>query len=223
MFDAFFAIMKNNPLVTLGSFSPFLAFFLAIYNWKFLSKASKFIFCFLIFYVLTDIPLWVSAALKINNVFYSYLRDTLIIIFLASVYTIRLKNKNKKHLLYLLIALMVINFFFQILVNEKSGDVLWVSRLLLIFISFGYFFNLILDLKIKNILTYPFFWFNSGIIIFSLSSLLITFFHKFTVNINAEMESYILFTNILECIGISLFLFFAIGFWVSRKNHKFLL
>jgi hypothetical protein len=222
MFDAFFAIMKNNPLVTLGSFSPFLAIFLAIYNWKFLSKASKFIFIFLVFYVITDIPLWITAALKIHNIFYSYLRDTLIIIFLAIIYTIRLKEKNKKILLYFLIALMVINFVFQLLVNEKSGDVLWISRLLLIFVSFGYFFNLIVDLKIKNILTYPFFWFNSGIIIFSLSSLLITFFHKFTVNINAKMDSYYLFSSILECISISLFLFFAIGFWVSRKNHKFL-
>ncbi|MCP9770937.1 hypothetical protein EGI22_23785 [Lacihabitans sp. LS3-19] len=222
MFESIFKLAFKHPFIALGSLLPLLPFFVALYRRQYFTKSSKWLFIFLIFFMLSDIPLWITAAYKINNLYYSYTRDSSIFIFLASIYLVGLKSIKDRTYLNIAIFLMVMVLVIQLLKITEIGSILWINRLILGGISLFYFFRLLQNPIIKDILRFPFFWFNSGILFYCLSTVMITFFYKFTIKAGNQPESYMFFTMILEYLSVSMFVIFAIGFWNLKNNKKYI-
>lgn len=218
MLDSILNISLKYPAILIGSLMPLIPLFFAVYRRKYLSKSTQALFFFLFFFIATDIPLWITSVYKINNLLYSYSRDALILILLGSIYLIGLKSKAIKFVLILTLSIMSLVFSLQLLSLVPKGEYIWINRLFLGGISLAYFFRLLQNPIIKDILNFPFFWFNSGVLFYCLSTLMITFFFKFTIISSNNHFDYLKFIIILEYLSIVMFLFFAYSFWTLKKN-----
>jgi hypothetical protein len=218
MIEDFFKIVNKFPYVFFGSLVPVLAFSIAIFRKKYFTKSTQALFYFVLFFILSDIPLWVTTIYKLNNLLYGFSRDSVNLILLASIYSIGLKNKTEKKALFSAILIMVLAFVLQLVKIIPIGEYLWISKMLLGGISIYYFFKLLQNPVIQDILNFPFFWFNSGVLFYCLSTLMITFFYKFTTYVKIELTLYFKFIMILEYLSVVMFLFFAYSFWTSKKN-----
>jgi hypothetical protein len=210
---------SNHPFVAIGSLFPIIPLVVGWRFRKYFTSSSKAIFIFILVFILTDIPIWITAAYRINNLFYLYLRDLLLLFSLFFLYLIGLKDKKVRLLLWSVISLMIFTILVQILTFADAAEFNWINRMILAGISLSYFFRLLQNPVIKDILIFPFFWFNSGILLNCLSTLMI--YMAFNFSLKPGSKNQFVFTYISEIAFVVMFLFFAIGFWVLKKNNKY--
>ncbi len=222
MWQNIFRMSVKFPLIAMGSLIPVITLLIGIYRWKFLSRSSKYVFYFVLFFFLSDIPLWITAGLKIHNYKYYYIRDSLNLLIIGLIYLVGLKVKIRRLLVYFCVFLLVLVTSFQIFPDFSSGNYMWISRFVLVVLSLGYFSVLLSDLKVKDILFFPFFWFNAGVLMYSTSTLMVTFFYKFTFSYKIKNTFSLIFINMLEFMAIMFFVLIGIAFWVSKKNQKYI-
>ena len=213
-------IGTNYPEYAVGSLVPFLPLIIGFYRLKYSSKSSKFILYFVIFFIVSDIPLWITTAMKIHNLLYGYTRDFMVEVILLLVYFIGLKTKIDKTILSCYLIIMLLGVFLQLFDVIGGGQYIWLYGFLLGSVSVWYFVRLLDYPKIRDIIVYPFFWFNSGILFYCFSTLLIYFFFQFTVTSDIKSKPYFLFNGILEYLTSVMFLLFAVGFWNLKKNAQ---
>jgi hypothetical protein len=217
MFQRILKIAIENPPIFLASFLPIVVLFLALYRIKYLTRSTKYISLFLILFIVTDLPLWITSGLQLNNLAYYFSRDTFISIFLASTFFIG--NKIDKIPLLIIIGIMVTILFLQWFGGVGYGEYLWINRILLAGIVIFYFFRLLQTPKVKDIIVFPFFWISSGILFYNLGTFIIYFFFRYSIKSNTEREKY--FANLSDLALIVLFLLFGVAFFVLKKNDKF--
>lgn len=208
------------PEYVVGSLMPFLPLVVGVYRKRYASKSSDFIFWFLLFFIISDIPIWITTALKIHNSIIVYTRAFSINIFLLLVYFIRIDRNSDKKILITYLLVMTAGLLLQLFGVIKNGQYTWINGLLLGSVAVWYFVRLLEYPKVKDIIVYPFFWFNSGILFYCFSTLLIFFFFQYSVNSDIKSESYFLFKSILEYLTSVMFVLFAIGFWNLKKNAQ---
>jgi hypothetical protein len=211
-------IGTKYPEYAVGSLIPILPLTIGIIRKKYATKSSKIIFAFIIFFILTDIPTWITTALDINNLLYNYTKTFAINIFLLLVYFIGLKHKLDKKILNSFLILMCLGLFLQLFGFIEHGKYNWINVLLLGSVAVWYFVRLIDYPKIRDLLIYPFFWFNTGILFYCFSTLLIYFFFQFSITPDIKSQTYFLFRSLLEYLTSVMFVLFAVGFWNLKKN-----
>lgn len=213
-------IGTTYPEYAVGSLIPLLPLTIGILTKKYATKSSNIIFYFIIFFILTDIPTWITTALDINNLLYNDTKIFSINIILLSVYFVGVKYKSDKILLYSYLVIMSVGLILQLFSFIEKGKYNWVNVLLLGSVAVWYFVRLIDYPKIRDLLVYPFFWFNTGILFYCFSTLLIYFFFQFSITPDIKSQTYFLFRSILEYLTSVMFVLFAIGFWNLKKNAQ---
>ncbi|MCP9761614.1 hypothetical protein EGI31_01515 [Lacihabitans soyangensis] len=218
--DEIIRIGIKYPEYAVGSLIPILPLGVGIYRRKYSTKSSKFILFFIIIFIVSDIPLWVTTALDIHNLTYVYTRTFGIYTCLLLVYFIGTTKKSDKYILFSFLFVMTLGLILQIFGLIKKGQYTWVYGFLLGSVSVWYFVRLINYPKIKDLLTYPFFWFNTGVLFYCFSTLLIYFFFQFSITTEIKTQTYFLFRSILEYLTSVMFVLFAIGFWNLKNNAQ---
>jgi cell division protein FtsW (lipid II flippase) len=213
-------IGTSYPEYAVGSLVPFLPLIIGFITWKFSTKSSRTIFWFTVFFILTDIPTWVTTALDINNLLYNDTKIFAVNIFLLALYFIGLKRKSDKKILTGYLGIMVLGLILQLFGVIEKGKHNWINVLLLGSVAVWYFVRLIDYPKIRDLLSYPFFWFNTGILFYCFSTLLIYFFFQFSITPDIKGPTYFLFRSILEYLTSVMFVLFAIGFLNLKKNSQ---
>lgn len=213
-------IGSNYPEYALGSLIPILPLLIGIYTNKYATKSSKLLFWFIIFFIITDIPSWITTALDINNTIYNYTKTYAVNIFLLSIYFVGVKLKSDKMVLFSFLAIMIIVLVLQLFGIIEPGKYNWINMLLLGSIAVWYFVRLVDYPKIRDLLVYPFFWFNTGILFYCFSTLLIYFFFNFSITSDIKSPTYFMFKSILEYLTSVMFVLFAVGFWNLKKNAQ---
>jgi hypothetical protein len=115
---------------------------------------------------------------------------------------------------------MGIGLVLQLFGIIEKGKYNWINVLLLGSVAVWYFVRLIDYPKIRDLLVYPFFWFNSGILFYCFSTLLIFFFFQYSITSDIKNQTFFLFRSILEYLTSVMFVLFAIGFWNLKKNAQ---
>lgn len=218
--DEIIRIGTKYPEYAVGSLIPFLPLFLGIVTRKHATRSSSLIFWFILFFIVSDLPLWITTALKINNLLYSYTKMYAVNIFLLMIYFIGLKLKADKIVLYSFLLVMVLGLVLQLFGFIEKGKYNWLNVLLLGSVAVWYFVRLIDYPKIRDLLVYPFFWFNTGILFYCFSTLLIYFFFQFSITSDIKGPTYFLFRSILEYLTSVMFVLFAVGFLNLKKNAQ---
>jgi hypothetical protein len=218
--DEIVRISTKYPEYAVGSLIPILPLVVGIFTKKYATKSSKLIFWFIVFFIVTDIPTWITTALGINNLLYSYTKTFAMNIFLLLVYFIGVKRKSDLAILYTYLTIMSLALVLQLFGVIEQGKHNWLNVLLLGSISVWYFVRLIDYPKIRDLLVYPFFWFNTGILFYCFSTLLIYFFFQFSITSDIKSQTFFLFRSILEYLTSVMFVLFAIGFWNLKRNSQ---
>lgn len=213
-------IGTTYPEYAVGSLVPFLPLILGIITWKHSSKSSRIIFWFVVFFILTDIPTWITTALDINNLLYNDTKIFAVNIFLLTIYFVGLKRKSDRVILYSYLIIMSLALVLQLFGVIEKGKFNWINVLLLGSVAVWYFVRLIDYPKIRDLLIYPFFWFNTGILFYCFSTLLIYFFFQFSITSDIKGPTYFLFRSILEYLTSVMFVLFAVGFLNLKKNAQ---
>lgn len=213
-------IGSTYPEYALGSLIPILPLLIGIYTNKYATKSSKLLFWFIIFFIITDIPSWITTALDINNTIYNYTKTYAVNIFLLTIYFVGVKLKSDKMVLFSFLAIMIIVLVLQLFGIIEPGKYNWINMLLLGSIAVWYFVRLVDYPKIRDLLVYPFFWFNTGILFYCFSTLLIYFFFNFSITSDIKSPTYFMFKSILEYLTSVMFVLFAVGFWNLKKNAQ---
>lgn len=213
-------IGTTYPEYAVGSLMPILPLFIGLHRRKYATKSSNIFFGFIVFFICTDIPAWITTALDINNLLYNDTRLFAINIFLLLVYFIGIKRKSDKIVLFSFLAVMSTSLVLQLFGLIEKGKYNWINVFLLGSISVWYFVRLIDYPKIRDLLIYPFFWFNTGILFYCFSTLLIYFFFQFSITPDINHKTYFLFRSILEYLTSVMFVFFAVGFWNLKNNAQ---
>jgi len=213
-------IGSTYPEYALGSLIPILPLLIGIYTNKYATKSSKLLFWFIIFFIITDIPSWITTALDINNTIYNYTKTYAVNIFLLTIYFVGVKLKSDKMVLFSFLAIMIIVLVLQLFGIIEPGKYNWINMLLLGSIAVLYFVRLVDYPKIRDLLVYPFFWFNTGILFYCFSTLLIYFFFNFSITSDIKSPTYFMFKSILEYLTSVMFVLFAVGFWNLKKNAQ---
>lgn len=213
-------IGTTYPEYAVGSLVPFLPLILGIITWKHSSKSSRIIFWFVVFFILTDIPTWITTALDINNLLYNDTKIFAVNIFLLTIYFVGLKRKSDRVILYSYLIIMSLALVLQLFGVIEKGKFNWINVLLLGSVAVWYFVRLIDYPKIRDLLVYPFFWFNTGILFYCFSTLLIYFFFQFSITSDIKGPTYFLFRSILEYLTSVMFVLFAVGFLNLKKNAQ---
>ena len=216
--DEIIRIGTTYPEYAVGSLVPLIPLTVGIFTKKYSTKSSKIIFYFVVFFILADIPTWITTALDINNLLYNDTKIYAINIILLSVYFVGVKRKFDKILLYSYLTIMITGLILQLFGFIEKGKYNWINILLLGSISVWYFVRLIDFPKIRDLLIYPFFWFNTGILFYCFSTLLIFFFFQFSITPDIKSKTYFLFRSLLEYLTSVMFVLFAVGFWNLKKN-----
>ncbi len=211
-------IGTKYPEYAVGSLIPILPLSIGIFMKEYASKSSKIIFAFIIFFILTDIPTWITTALDINNVLYNDTKIFLVNIILLQVYLVGIKRRTDKVILYSFLGIMSILLVLQLFRIIETGTYNWINVLLLGSVAVWYFVRLIDYPKIRDLLIYPFFWFNTGILFYCFSTLLIYFFFNFSITSDIKSSTFFMFRRILEYLTSVMFVLFAVGFWNLKKN-----
>ena len=213
-------IGTTYPEYAVGSLVPFLPLILGIITWKHSSKSSRIIFWFVVFFILTDIPTWITTALDINNLLYNDTKIFAVNIFLLTISFFGLKRKSDRVILYSYLIIMSLALVLQLFGVIEKGKFNWINVLLLGSVAVWYFVRLIDYPKIRDLLVYPFFWFNTGILFYCFSTLLIYFFFQFSITSDIKGPTYFLFRSILEYLTSVMFVLFAVGFLNLKKNAQ---
>jgi hypothetical protein len=218
--DEIIRIGTTYPEYAIGSLIPILPLSIGIITRKYATKSSRLILYFVIFFIITDIPTWITTALDINNLLYNDTKIYSINIFLLSVYFLGIKRSSDRIVLLSFLSIMCGGLVFQLFGIIEKGKYNWINVLLLGSIAVWYFVRLIDYPKIKDLLIYPFFWFNTGILFYCFSTLLIYFFFQFSITPDIKSHTYFLFRSILEYLTSVMFVLFAVGFWNLKKNAQ---
>lgn len=218
--DEIIRISTKYPEYAVGSLIPILPLVVGIFTKKYATKSSKLIFWFIVFFILTDIPTWITTAMDINNLLYNDTKIYSINIFLLTVYFLGIKRGSDRIVLFSFLSIMGIGLVLQLFGIIEKGKYNWINVLLLGSVAVWYFVRLIDYPKIRDLLVYPFFWFNSGILFYCFSTLLIFFFFQYSITSDIKNQTFFLFRSILEYLTSVMFVLFAIGFWNLKKNAQ---
>jgi hypothetical protein len=223
MVDNIVRLALRYPILPLATLMPLFLILMIWIKRIPLEKDLKFVYWFCIFFFITDLPLWITTGLKINNRDYYFFRELAIQLFLISTnYYLIHSERKKKNILILVSGLAflgIASFFFSRHFNKPAPtEITSICRLFLIFIILMHFHNMMSKQKIRNISNYPFFWIYSGVLILSSGSVLIFLFFEYTISLTI-VTLFKLFSQFLDVLVILMFIFMGIGFIKAKKYY----
>lgn len=220
MIEKILKLATGYPIMALSTLMPLFIIFIAFQKQKRLDKQLKLVLGFAFFFFATDIPLWVTTGLGINNQKYYYIRELLNHLIIIGIYYFILDSAVKKRIIIIIkISLILIGVASIFFYKEDATQFTSIYKLGIIAVVFMHFHSIMSESKIKNLLIYPLFWISSGLLIFSCGSVLIVLFFNYTF-ISPELSVFRLYSQFLDVLVILMFIFIGIGFINAQKKYE---
>ena len=171
-------------------------------------------------YLLLDIPLWYGALLKLNNYYWANIQEIAVswILILSFLW---LKEKPPAWLIVVCMILSAVTAVYNFKFDSFSSWTKVIHRVIYIGLSFYFYFRVLDDLKVKNILLYPAFWVISGMMLTASGTTLVFIFEEITVSYsNSPDDVYFFYSNLVDILKIFFTVMIGIGFWVSKYQFN---
>jgi hypothetical protein len=225
---AYLRYLERYPLSSLAVFIIAIPLALCMYRYRYLDKAFRLLFIFLILDFVVGLMMFHLAAYRTNNVWllngYVLFRYSLTSgMFYFYYQSVRLKQA----VLASIVAFVCISLLDIYLSNENLTD--WhnhlsgkysqvIESILIIFWVLAYFYELIKHLNIQNIVGYPFFWVCAGVLIFYSTNV---FYAPFMYYINRWENDLKLgfMEKIPYMFEIVSLILFSVGIWLTRSHY----
>jgi hypothetical protein len=131
--------------------------------------------------------------------------------------------QSKKYTRALIIAgipillFWLINFLFIQKMQVNSYSLVLMAALMLV-LSIHYFYSIIQSPPTDRLLSFPFFWINSGVLLYSATTLVLFLFTDYLINVLKDNLLY--YWTFHTVMRIVLVLFISLGVWKELQNHK---
>ncbi len=210
MVENIFNLALGYPIMSLATLMPLLLILMVRIKKIPLQRELNFVYWFCVFFFVSDLPLWITTGLKINNQTYFYIRELINhLLIIGFYYFIIGLKRTKKIIVATEIILSILGLSSFLFFTEIPNQLTTIYKAVIIVLIFVHFNYIIKDLKIKQISDYPYFWISSGILIFSSGSILIFLFFTFTFELRPQFKIY---SQFLDVLVILMFIFIGIGF-----------
>jgi len=229
MIESYISYLIRQPIVCTAVFITIIPIVLIFIRKAYINPVFLILLIYLLIKFSLDLIMFHYAANRSNNIIFESLIVLTRYTFLSSMFCFQLENKLFKRLITLTIITFIIfsiwDFFSineSILSSHDHKEFLYsttVECLLMICWIMVYFYETIRSLKIPDLLSYPFFWLCSGMLIYYSSIVFLTPFFHYTFKWNGGMDLgfFIYVPSISESISM---IFISIGIWFfSAKNY----
>lgn len=175
MIGVYISYFKNQPLICISVFVTLIPIIFILYRRAIIDPSFLILFIYLISKLIIELIMYHEAALSHNTLIYFNLSSPLRYSLLSGMFYYKLELKrHKRWIIILMISFIIFSIWDMIHVNPDLKNLhdhqlaLYsptVECLLIIFWILIYFYDTIRLLKIPNLLTFPFFWVCSGLLI----------------------------------------------------------
>lgn len=183
MVEIYVSYFEKHPFASIPVFLTLLPIYLIWQRRAFQDRAFLVLLIYLVFKFIIDFIMFDWAAHKINSVILYNVSVPIRYLLTSWIYYIKLEKRSNKISVLATMPFFVIFSVWDIIhTNPRLEDlhnhsmVLYsttVESLLILFWILLYFYHVIRSLKIPNLLTYPFFWICSGLLLYYSSFLFI--------------------------------------------------
>lgn len=183
MLESYFSYAWRQPLPTLPVFLTLVPIFLIFYKQGYREKTILVLLIYLIVKFLIDFIMFDWAAQKKNTVVLYNINVPVRYLLISWMYYFQMQLRPYRLAVLLTMPLFLAFSIWDMFHTNPAGHSLYnhkmvlysttVESLLMIFWVLLYFYDTIRTLKIPNLLTYPFFWICSGLLIYYSSFLFI--------------------------------------------------
>lgn len=229
MFPAYLTYCIKNPVGCIAVFITLLPLVLIIYKKAYIDPSFKLLLLYLIFKLIIDVIMFHTAAMHQNNLLYFNIAIPFYYSFLSGMFYFKFSSIAFKRILvasmigFLMFTtwdILKSNLQLQDLHNHRA--VLFaktVEGVLIIALVLLFFYEIIKSLQIPNLLTFPFFWVCSGLLLYYSSLIFIAPVFHYTATWNNSVDMGI--TNTIPTVfEILCALFFSIGIYhFSRASY----
>lgn len=229
MFDSQFAYIVNNPISSIAVFVTVLPLTLTITRKAFLDKSLQLLFCYLVAKLIIDVIMLHLASIRTNNLILYNLSIPLFYALLGGMFYFQFTGKTQRgFVLASIIGVFLFSIWDIFNSNENLGDlnehrlVIYaktVEGVLMISLILLYFNEIIKSLQIPNLLTFPFFWICSGLLLYYSSLIFLAPFLHYTYTWNNQTDLGI--TEVIPSIfEILCAVLFSVGIYnFSTRNY----
>ncbi|OJV13306.1 MAG: hypothetical protein BGO21_15390 [Dyadobacter sp. 50-39] len=176
MFDIYSAYILTNPISSIAVFITILPITLTITRQAFSDKSLRLLFYYLVAKLIIDLTMLHFASNRTNNLILYNLSIPLFYALLGGMFYFQFTGRAQKiFVLTSIIGVSVFSIWDIFNSNENLSDlnehrlVLYaktVEGVLMISLILLYFYEIIKSLEIPNLLTFPFFWVCSGLLLY---------------------------------------------------------
>jgi hypothetical protein len=224
MVEKYISYFAHQPLACITVFSTLLPLAFIHYRKAGVDPSFRLLSIFLIFKIATDIIMLHYATFRLNNIIYYNIGIPVRYVLLSGMFYYKFESKIlKKWILNAMIVFLIFSVWDIVSINPDILDLhghrmvayaTTFESLLMIFWILIYFYETITSLKIPNLLSFPFFWVCSGLLLFYASFAFVAPFLTYVFQwenwLNIGFVSYVpyvfeIVTNIFLCIGVSFF------------------
>jgi hypothetical protein len=214
-------MLLTIPLIALvASLSIIIPILIGIITYKkYLNTPLKTVFIYCVVYAVCEVIGWYYALHHWQN---HFVQNSLsyIEVFFFGIYFYQIVEKNfaKKTILFLIISTLIIitwsHWFSGREYNRLDSFSLSIENLSLIAMSLIFFYQLLNNLNIQNILKYPDFWISAGILLYFSGAFFSFIFAEYVAF--SKDESINNYFQIFEYLLLFQRIFLAIGLWFSK-------
>ncbi|GAB4025696.1 hypothetical protein [Spirosoma koreense] len=225
MLERLLSLCEKYPLDFITHLSSSLPIFLGLLRYKYLSNALKLVIVFFLFYFLKETYATWLAVLKENNYYLQNIETMVETLILLAIGFACFDAPSWRRFAVVLAIICVSVSLYTYKSDAISSGSLSSFRLFAIFFCLSYFNKILTDVKVKNILLHPLFWFVTGLFIYTTGTFFIVLFSEYwykDINkVPAEIfDRYwnggLVLLIIFSCLS-------ALGFWTSKYDQENLL
>lgn len=218
--NRFFTSYQDYPLDSISEIITLLPIIVGLFRFRYLKVSAKFLLVFFLLHFARDIISNAYASLGQNNIFvynyFSYLEIgmTWVIFYTTPADSITYKRSIT---IGLIIALLVSGFFYE---NDEFSVANYVIvRLYGLSILLPFFYLMLAESRVKNILHYPMFWFSTGFLLYLCGTFFIFLFGKEVLSIDTDHVIFDQYWQVVLLFYIVFCLCCSTGIWFSKQDQ----
>ncbi len=212
--------VRNSFLLSYGVFIPLILILIRRKPLWYLSSTKLFSA-----YIILDIIAWFlsfflsSYGINTFIVTNSFTVGEFLILSLFFINILEFKSKRVLSIIaFVLTALFSLSVFFSQNTYFNIYTQIF-SNLLFIVLSLLFYYKIMREQKIENLLAYPHFYFNTGVLLYFASSIFIVIFSNYFLNLSEMSQMYLWTFHAI--INFICYIIFAVGFFKCRQRAKY--
>lgn len=209
------------PLDFVAHLSSLIPIAIGLLTFRLYGRTHRYIWLLFVFFFLKDtFSLWYSYR-TLNNLFIQNLETVFETALVGLIYYSCFSNTVSKRIILGTGILTVGVIAVMYTPNQLSLPSLLLFRVYSIVASLAYFNKTLADLRIKNILKHPLFWFTAGLLIYVLGTFFTSLFSEFIFDPKTvSNETFDFYWNINNVLFVVFSLLTAVGLWCVKYDRN---